>query len=185
MTLIPADTLRMWNERATCADTLILDNLLDFREFYDELKSEHGTLMQAYAEAAKANRMSAATFRDKFGLVKRFQDDDLRRWFACGISFDHLDKAPQIAELTHRTPAELLDACIEIGGENGETMTADETIRFAMGETDQPRVTARYHFEAAFRKVWKLPTLLGWAEDKSKKFEDDLRALIDRYVEEQ
>lgn len=185
MTLIPQEKLSAWYMRATAADNLVLENLLDFREFYDELKSEHGTLMQAYAEAAKANRMSAATFRDKFGLVKRFQDDDLRRWFYCGISFDHLDKAPQIAELTHRTPAELLEACIEIGGENGETMTADEMMRFAMGETDQPRVTARYHFEAAFRKVWKLPTLLGWADDKSRRFTDELRTLIDRYVEEQ
>lgn len=185
MTIIPEGKLTIWNVRATNADQDILQNLIEFREFYDELKNEHGTLMQAYAEAAKANRMSAATFRDKFGLVKRFQDDDLLRWFASGISFDHLDKAPQIAELTHRTPAELLEACIEIGGENGETMTADEMMRFGMGETDQPRVTARYHFEAAFRKVWKLPTLLGWAEDKSKRFTDDLRTLIDRYVEEQ
>lgn len=185
MTVIPESKLSAWQSRAETADNLVLENLIEFREFYEELKNEHGTLMQAYAEAAKANRMSAETFRAKFGLVRRFRDDDLRRWFASGISFDHLDKAPRLAEITHRQPAELLDACIEIGGADGGTMTADEMAAFAMSETDVPHVTARYYVETAFRKVWKLPNLLGWTEEKAQRFEEELRQLIDRYLEEQ
>ena len=75
MTIIPAEILRMWGERAETAHHLILQNLIDFKPFDAEL--QHGEKMQAYAEAAKANRMSMRTFQDRFYLVKRFQDAEV------------------------------------------------------------------------------------------------------------
>lgn len=163
MTIIPSSKLAEWKKRSEAADFLILENLIEFREFYDELKNEHA-LMQAYAEAAQANRMSAATFRDKFGLVKRFGDDDLRRWFEMGLSFDHLDKAPGLAEISHRTPAEVLDFAAE------ERMTVEQMINWICEEQGKQRAPLLFHFDSLFRKLWKFPALGQWDTDKTERW---------------
>lgn len=164
MTLIPAEKLSTWHTRATAADNLILENLLDFREFYDELKAEHGTLMQAYAEAAQANRMSRETFRDKFGLVKRFQDNDLREWFMRGISFDHLDKAPSLAEISKRTPAEVLNFAA------AENMTVEQMVNWVCEEQGKERAPLMFHFENEVKRLCKFPTLGNWDAEKTGRW---------------
>lgn len=181
MTLIPTAILTKWETRTIQADKNVLANLVEFLEFYDEL--QHGELMQAYTEAAKANRMSGATFRDKFGLVRRFRECDLYFWFANGISFDHLDKAPSLAEITKRQPSELIAQAIEVGNKDGETMTVDEMTAFALGETDKPKAGAKWHIEQAFVKVWKLRNILGWDDEKANRFEARVRELIEEFIQ--
>ena len=182
MTLIPAEILRMWGERAETAHHLILQNLIDFKPFDAEL--QHGEKMQAYAEAAKANRMSMRTFQDRFYLVKRFQDADLIRWFASGISFDHLDKAPSLAEATNRTPAEMIECAIEVGGKMGGTMTVEEMIAFALGETNKQRKHIGYHIDRAVTVILrKFRHLLKWDDEKAERFAVRLRELMKEFAE--
>ena len=179
MTLLPTGKLETWRKRAKSANKSILENLIEFKEFYDELKDRHGEMMQAYREAADANMMSEHTFRDKFGLVNRFRDSDLLYWFENGISFDHLDNAPS---LRPDDPASLLDDCIENGNENGETMTVPEMVNFVLEGENKRRVKARYHFDRAFSKVWNLHNILKWTDEKAKSFKRELQDLIDKYV---
>lgn len=181
MTLIPAAVLKRWNKIADEASRNYLAIFIEFREWDAEL--QHGEKMQAYREAAAAVMMSESTFRDKFGLVKRFQDDDLIRWFRRGISFDHLDKAPSLAEACKRTPSDLLEAAISIGNESGETMTVEEMTAFALAETDQPKASVNYHIESLVTSnLRKLRNLFKWDDDKAERFAIAFRDLLKEYV---
>jgi len=182
VTLIPTEILRMWSERAETAHHLILQNLIDFKPFDAEL--QHGEKMQAYAEAAAANLMSARTFQDRFYLVRRFQDADLIRWFASGISFDHLDKAPSLAEATNRTPAQMLECAIEIGGKTGVTMTVEEMIAFALGENGKQKVHIEYHIDRAVTVILrKFRFLLKWDDEKAERFAVRFHELMKEFAE--
>lgn len=175
---IPKDVLKIWEFRAGEAERDILENLIEFLEFYDELN--HGDKLKAYKEAAKANRMAGETFRGKFGLVLRFRDCDLREWFKQGISFDHLAHAPSLAEVIKLTPAALIEKAIDPGSANGDTMTVDEMIEFALGGSDK-KTSPKWHVEQAFSKLLKLPSLLKWDSEKAQRFETKVKELIEEF----
>lgn len=176
--IIPRDCLIRWDIRASESENNILENLIEFLEFYDELN--HGDKLNAYKEAAKANRMAGETFRGKFGLVLRFRDCNLREWFKQGISFDHLAHAPSMAEIAKLTPAALIEKAIDPGAANGDTMTVDEMIEFALGGSDK-KTSPKWHIEQAFSKLLKLPNLLKWDSEKTQRFEVKVKELIEEF----
>ena len=169
MTTIPQDILLRWNGKALWADNAVLENFIEFLDFHDELK--HGDTMNAYADAAKANRMSAETFRGKFGSVLRFRECNIRNWFDRGISWDHLAKAPSLSEYRKITPAELIDECINLGNAEGETMTADEMTAHALSGEDSPPPDVYNLIERAFSKLVKFTKMTEWDDEKRGRWE--------------
>lgn len=179
MTLLPTGMLEKWQSRARAGNIALLENVIEFvDEFYDELK--HGELMQAYREGADANFCSEYTFRDRVGLVVRYRKCDLVMWFMNGIGWDHLSTAPS---LRPDNPADLIASCLLVGNEQCETMTVREMTNFVLEGENKQRVKARYHFDKAFSKLWKLPNLLRWEPEKAERWSKDLNELIERYIE--
>lgn len=177
--IIETAVLERWYSRATQANKNILQNLLEFGEYYSGL--EHGEKMQAYKEAAEANMMSAENFRYKFGLVLRFKDCNLCEWFANGISFDHLENS-SAAEYKKMTPKELIEKAIELGGPDGKTMTVNEMLNFALGEKpDSGANKGEFRF---FSNLLKFCNLRKWTPEQSERFQTGVRELIDKIESE-
>lgn len=167
MTLIPTVTLERWHVTARRNALVKLEMLLEFRAMMPDFKAEN-VLMEAYKEAAEAMLISPETLRDDMGKIREYQEEQLRYWIDNGVSFDHMEKAAQLAEIAHKTPARLLDECIDPGNANGDTMTVKELIAFALGEKPKPRHTLG--LVVMFDRLRKFPTNYGWDIEKTTRF---------------
>lgn len=170
MTLIPTGTLDRWRTRARRGALLKLKSLLEFRDLIKtEGYREEGVLMQAYKEAAEAMLIAAGTLRDDMANIREYPEDKLIYWITNGVSFDHLEKSNQLAEIAHKAPATLLDECIDPGGEAGETLTVRELTALALGEVPQPMKASTYRLTAIFSQLRKFHTDT-WSDDKTTRF---------------
>lgn len=167
MTMIDVKVLLEVRDRARRGALDELESLLWFREHVDEWKAERA-LMQAYFEYAKAMMIARDTLRRKLSIIRNYPPSDLKRWIENGVSWEHIENANQLAELAKKTPKQLLNECIEYGDENGRVMTVEQLITHALGEKPKSPFIARLGF--LFERLGKYPTLLGWAEEKTNRF---------------
>jgi hypothetical protein len=165
-TLIPGGVLIKWRARARSSDILKLRNLIEFRALLDEFKAE-GVLMQAYKEAAEAMMLAPETLRDLIGKVRSYPEEKLICWIEQGISFDHLEKANTLAEVAHKSPAQLLDEAVSLGNATGSPMTVRELTAHAMGEVQSSQRAFVY------RRLIIYKQLSAWPIDS---YDDDKRA---------
>lgn len=171
MTLIPEGMRERWRTRARRGALNTLKSLLEFRELIvSEGYREEGVLMQAYSEAAEDMLMAPETLRDYMGKIREYPRQTLVYWLSNGLSFDHLEKANSIAELAQRTPAQLLDEAIEVGNENGETMTVNQMVSFALGVVDRQKRSIIYHFIPLYERLGKFPTRFKFDAEKTKEY---------------
>ena len=179
MTLIESEVLTRWTNRTVKSNLDRLENLIEFKPYYEEVKYRGAELEQIYKEGAKANGMAVSSFKERVLQVMRFSDCDLRRWFAYGISFDHLKHA---GSLYPDAPAELLEQCIDPGDENGDTLTVDKMINLVLeGRQDRAKSyklnVMLSNFSRKFLHAFKIEG------EKAKMFEARLRDLISEFVE--
>jgi hypothetical protein len=171
MTLIPTDKYNEWHAIAKRGARELLAILIEFRDvMMPDFKAE-GVLMVAYAELAKCLMRSPDTLRDKIGNLRSYPSEKLLYWFDNDISFDHLDKSNQLAELAHKTPARLLDEAVTPGNAIGETMTVKELTSYALGEVAQPMKASSYRLTVILNQLRKFHTD-GWEADKVTRFEE-------------
>jgi hypothetical protein len=167
-TLIPGEMLDKWRGRARASDLLKLKNLIEFRTLKEEFKIE-GVLMQAYKEAAEAMMLAPETLRDLIGKIRNYPEARLISWIENGISFDHLEKANTLAELAHKTPAQLLDEAVEFGNGTGAPMTVRELTSHAMSEVPSALKAITYRRVSIYQQLSRFPTD-GWSEEKQARF---------------
>jgi len=168
-TLIPADRLEIVRTRSRTGALAELESLLWFRENMDDWKAEHA-LMQAYSEYAEAMSISKDTLRRKMSTIRNYTADDLVRWVESGVLFEHIETANTLAELAKKTPKQLLNEALNLGGEYGKVMTVDELTTFALGE--QKREPALFRVNTLLSRLGKFPLLLKWPQEKTQKFNE-------------
>lgn len=173
MTLIDPKILIEVRERAKRGALEELESLLWFRERVDEWKEERA-LMQAYYEYAKSMMIARDTLRRKLAIIRNYTPQDLKSWINNGVSFEHMETANQLAEVAKKKPKQLIEECIEYGDEHGRVMTVEQLMTHALGEKPKSPFISRLGF--LFERLGKFPTLLGWAEDKTNRFNDWIEA---------
>lgn len=171
VTLIPLSTKTVWRQRARRGALSKLKTLLEFRELMPEYKAE-GVLMQAYKEASEAMMCAPETLRDDMGKVREYSREDLVRWLSNGLSFDHLETANRLAEVAHKTPAQLLNEALDPGNATGEPMTVDELAIYATGELSHNSRRGVIQMVIMFDKLRKFPNRFNWDEIKTMRFTD-------------
>ncbi len=152
-----------------------LDSLLMLRDFLAEW---HGCTDDAIDDAATAMLVSKATVRRNLYCIGSIPACNLHKYIEAGMGFDHLYRAQSTYQRAHyETPEQLLDAALEHGNENGNVMTADELMTFALGEVATNPEQVR---------------LSGWLQrlvdyglkhfgERATEFERELRELVSRY----
>jgi hypothetical protein len=166
--VIDTATLSRWTRRSRRGALNKLVNLLEFRVMIPDFRAE-GVLMEAYAEAAAAMLCSDFTLRRNIGIIREYTKSDLVHWIQNGVSFDHFEKAAELAEFAHKTPLQLLNECIDPGNATGDTMTVKELQAFALGE--QVIHPAIYRFNVLYTRLCNLHNGLNWNEDKIERYE--------------
>ena len=173
MSLIPDYIRAQWQVRTRTANKAVLDNLIEFKEFYDEYK-HNGMLIQAYREGAEDNGMSVKHFQERVLLVIRFPDDKLYYWFRHGISFNHLEKA---VSLDPDNPAGWIDKCVN---EYGRPETVDSMIATVLAERPDAERQAQINNLVSL-VCRKFRHWLG--ADVPAAFESELKTLINKYLD--
>ena len=171
--MIPERTLQRVRQRARRGNALKLLNLLDFRRDFQEYKDEK-VLMQAYSEWAEAMMISPDTLRRDLATIRNYSPENLAYWLNSGVSFEHIETANAMAEKAKKTPVQLLNECITLGGKNGRPMTVNELISFANGEN--VRHPIMYRVSIWFSALGKSPSLFGWDHEKTTSFNSWLEA---------
>jgi hypothetical protein len=171
--MIPEKTLKRVRQRARRGNAMKLLNLLDFRRDFQEYKDEK-VLMQAYGEWAEAMMISPDTLRRDLATIRNYTPERLAFWLAHGVSFEHLETANVMAEKAKKTPVQLLNECISLGGKNGRPMTVNELISFANGENTKHPIL--YRVTIWFDRLGKSPALFGWDAPKTQSFNSWLEA---------
>jgi hypothetical protein len=166
--LIDAATAARWTRRARRGALSKLRSLLEFRDMVEDFRAEN-VLMQAYSEAAVIMVCSADTLRGDMANIRDYSEADLVRWITNKVSFDHMEKAHELAELAHKTPMQLLNECIDPGNAVGDTMTVRELQSFALGE--QKIHPAVYRWNVIFPRLCNFPTQLQWNDEKSRRWQ--------------
>jgi len=167
--LLPDELLNKWRTRSYRATALKLKSLLELRPIIEDAKAEgERTLMQMYFEAAEAMMVHPDTVRADLATIRSYPPDKLIYWIANGVGFSHIENANALQEIAKKPAAQLLTECITLGNEHGKTMTVNELIVFALGEKKKDPVFFRVN--ALFGRLGKLPSLLGWANEKVVKF---------------
>lgn len=168
--IVPQGLKDRWRTRARRGALSMLKSLLEFRELVPEYKAE-GCLMQAYREAAEAMLISDETLRDLMGKIREYPEDRLIYLINNGVSYDHMEKAHLVSELAgYNDPLMLLEAAVEVGNEEGKTMTVKEMTSFALGSVDGNRKNPIYHFLPLYERLGKFPTRYGWDEQVTKSY---------------
>lgn len=126
--------------------------------------------MDAYREAAEAMLIHSETLRDLMGKIREYAPAKLKYWIRHGVCFDHFEKANLLAETAKKTPMQLLDECIELGNEEGKTMTVREMVAFTLGERRKNGNKAAFHWLPLYERLGKFPTKLGWDEGKTERW---------------
>jgi hypothetical protein len=165
--MLPIGQLELVRTRAQSGAFAELESLLWFRENEDDWRQEK-TLMRAYQEYAEAMMISAATLREKMAIIRNYPPEKMVYWISNGVGFDTMQRANELAQIAKKTPAQLLDEAVELGGANGKTMTADELTCHALGEVK--RDPAFFRVNALLSRLERLPVLMQWEAGKREKF---------------
>lgn len=177
-TMLPASLLSKIRRRTSRSNLVKLANLLDIRPYIEDIKEEgQQPLMQAYGEIADAMMCHPDTVRANLATIRKYSADKLKYWLSNGLSFDHIDAANYYAEKKNMTPLALLDFAIENGDEFGRTMTVKQMVAFAGGEKSY---TPALNAGALLNRLGKFPTVLGWSQEKTARFQ----SAMDRIREE-
>jgi hypothetical protein len=172
--VIPAEVRERVRVRAHDGTLLKLDNLLELRDVLDEIKHRgEPVVMQFYEEAAADLCRSKETVRHDLATIREYTEADLRRWLNNGLSFDHIVKANMVAEVSQRTPKELLDDALDNGDEHGHAMTVDKMLDYALGGRVSWSVWKRVNM--AFGRLVKLAT---------RTLKGDRRVAFDEWLEQ-
>lgn len=173
--LLPPERRMKTRKRALSGALNELESLLEFRADVNDWKAE-GRLMQAYKEQAEDMLLASDTLRGKIATIREYDADELRYWLKRGAGFEHLQTANTLAELAKKTPAQLMNECVEFGGETGnKTMTVDELTAHALGE--RKRDPALFRVNTLLSRLAKFPLLLKWDSDKTQKFTELMDAV--------
>jgi len=172
MTIIPTATLTKWRAAASRSAMVKLTNLCEFRDILTENmeggKARH-PIMQLYDEAAKAMLISVETLRHDIADIRNYTEYQMTVWIMNRVSFDHIRTANELAEIAHKTPVELLDAAIDPGNANGDTMTVKELQAYALGEKI---MTAEYVQGMNWlKRLADFPVRYNWEPEKTSRFE--------------
>lgn len=150
-----------------------LESLLEFRELMDEWKAE-GVLMQAYKEWADGMMIARDTLRRRVATIRNYSADDLIRWIAGGVGFEHMETANMLADVAKKTPKQLINEALDLGDENGKVMTVDQLTAHALGE--QKRDPVFFRVNNLLSRLGNFPMLLKWGQDKTDKYNKWLEA---------
>lgn len=168
-TLLPAELLAKLRQRAYRGVVLKLANLLEVRPLIEDAKAEGDrVLMQIYKEVSEAMLVHPDTVRADLATIRNYSPEKLMFWTGSGLGFSHIETANQLGELAHKSPAQLLDEAVKLGGPNGKPMTVQELIAFAMGE--QKREPAMFRVNALLSRLARFPDLLKWDSGKAGEF---------------
>jgi len=165
--MLPTFQLELVRSRAQSGEFAELESLLWFRENVDDWRKEK-VLMQAYKEYAEAMMISSDTLRRKMAAIRAYPPEKLVYWISKGAGFELIETANTLAELAKKEPMQLIDEAVELGNENGKTMTVDELTAFALGE--QKRDPALFRVNTLLSRLARFPELLKWDNDKRAKF---------------
>lgn len=166
--LLPPARRNKTRTRAKLGALGTLESLLEFREDVDDWKAE-GLLMQAYQEQASDMMIARDTLRRYIGTIRNYSADDLVRWVEAGAWMEHLETANTLAETAKKTPKQLMDEAVNLGDENGNTMTVEQLTTHALGE--KPRKdTVFYRMNNLFSELGKFPLRLKWDTEKTGRF---------------
>jgi len=169
--VISEDILKTVRIRAVASAHAEMENLLLWRELSTEFA--YGKKERAEEQYSAAMMISPATLRRKMWQIRSYTPDDLYRWTDAGISFEHFERAAEYAQIAKKTPKQLLDECITLGDENGNTMTVNNMISHALGErTPRP---AMFSINNLFSRFSSLPQVA--------KFEPAKRSRFDAWIE--
>lgn len=172
--LLPEKRREKTRTRAKLGALGTLESLLEFREDIDDWKAE-GRLMQAYQEQAADMMLARDTLRRYIGNIRNYSADDLTRWIEAGAWMDHIETANTLAEIAKKTPKQLMDECVDMGDENGKTMTVEQLTAHALGELPR-KDTVMYRMNNLFSQLGKFPSLLKWGAEKTTRFTTWLEA---------
>lgn len=168
-TMLPKELLEKLRQRAYRGVVLKLANLLEIRGIIEDAKAEGDrVLMQIYKEVSEAMLCHPDTIRADLATIRNYSPEKLMFWTGNGLGFSHIETANQYAELAHKTPLQLLDEAVQLGGPNGKPMTVQELITFAMGE--QKREPAMFRFNALMSRLARMPDLMRWDEKRTGEF---------------
>ena len=171
MTHIREDIKLTWQTRARRGAMLKLESLLEFRDLLSDARAEgHPPIMELYIEAAVPMMISSETLRRDIATIREYPRENLYAWLENGISFDHLDKANQLAEIAHKAPADLLNEAVDPGNATGETMTVRELQAYALGERPMP--APMYWVNRLFTSIVGVPQRLNWNDEKKGRWHE-------------
>lgn len=185
--LIPTTTGETLRTRARKGRMMKLENLLDLRDLLKEYEVEKVKInMEAfYQEASDWMDTEPSNVRDGLGIIREYTKEYLYLWINKGLTFNHIATANWLAtveDCKHKEPIHLLNDAIRLGGENGERMTVNEMITYALGEkVPRPRTFA--FVKVLSNWIVEIPQKLGWTNDKRQIFEARVRDLIDMIEE--
>jgi len=180
-TMLPKELLDKLRERAYRGTVLKMANLLDIRPLIEDAREEgNRVLMTMYGEIAEAMLVHQDTVRGDLATIRNYSPEKLMYWVGSGLGFSHIEMANQLAELAHKTPLQLLDEAVALGGPNGKAMTVQELMSFALGE--QKREPAMFRVNALLSRLARFPDLLKWDTKKAGEF-TQLMEQIRRFFE--
>ena len=179
MNIIPVTFGKKLQTRARQSTLLKMENFLELRDFIaeNEEKIDHLGWMKFYEEAADWMDYDPKTVSDGLRAIRNYPDDKIKEWIKGGLSFDHIEKANDLQnEPTCKyDAAQLLDAAILFGNENGKRMTVREMTAFALGEKDGQTSPNYGILKTLNRWIAELPRRFTWSAEKVTRF----TALID------
>lgn len=180
MGLIPDKTKQAWRKNAKARGVSELHDLLEFREILLENnvngKPRH-PIGQLYAEAAESMLLAQNTLERKMRTIRAYTAEQLNGWISGGLSFDHIENANDFQEYP---PAELLNAAIELGAQNGnKPMTVEEMITLASGGIPPKQTSVKV--AKAFEYLRKVPYWLGLTDELKDEFLSDVETLWQKW----
>jgi hypothetical protein len=168
-TMLPKELLDRLRERAYKGTVLKMANLLDVRGLIEDAKAEgNRVLMQMYGEIAEAMLVHPDTVRADLATIRNYSPEKLMYWTGSGLGFSHIETANTFGEMAHKSPMQLLDEAVALGGPNGKPMTVQELIAFSLGE--QKREPAMFRVNALLSRLARFPDLLKWDTKKAGEF---------------
>jgi len=177
---LPEPFRRDLHNRAMKGNALKLHNLLEVRVVVEDAKAEKfPPLMELYSEIAEELMCHPDALRADLATIRNYSPDCLAYWLKNKVSFDHIRTANELAEIAKTTPKDLLDKCIELGDENGNTMTVKQLEAFALGGVKRDPIFFR--IGALFSRLEKFPVLLGWDAEKSAEFNQSVQEIRTRF----
>jgi len=182
--LLDPETARRWAEETAKSEKTKLTHLLELRGFLEDAPTRKHRA-QLKRDACTPLRVSMSDLDASLWRISGYSDNDLARWAYHGFGLSHFQRAKECyAVAGHESPTALLNEAQEVGGKDGEPMTADELYDFAMGAlpSNGHEQKAANLYAGFSRWSVRVASRLGWDDDKRADFEREFAALWKRYV---